>query len=164
MQASLESVWQLATDADEVHALLCASDGYAADAHQIPAPVRNRTSSRDLVLAGAVHLLRQDGAAVAMFTLTWQPPHGMPLDGFPPADKPAYLRRLAVRPDWISDGSLLGAQCLRRANETARADGADVLRAETNPGLTAMVAMLTAFGFVRCGRSATQIQLQHDLS
>jgi hypothetical protein len=142
--------WSIASNVEQVHQLLCASDTYAAAKHHMPVPKRNPETSRRLVEDGSVHLLIRDGAGRAMFTLGWHPPYSLP-DEFPAAGKPAYLQRLAVDPVSIQEDPLLGVQALRRAVEVAAIQGADAIRAETNPGLTGIVALLTAFGFQRYG-------------
>jgi GNAT superfamily N-acetyltransferase len=143
--------WEAATDADEIHALLCASDQSVATL-QAPAPQRNRDTTRRLVRAGATQVLRGDGGAIASFNLLDAPPFDESYGHFPPARRPLYLGRLAVRPE--STDSLVGAQCVRRAIELARAAGADALRAETNPDLVRMIGLLRAFGFVEYGGMA----------
>jgi hypothetical protein len=143
-----------ATDVGQVHELLCASDAYAAARYGLPAPVRNPATSCSLVEQGLVHLLRRGGVAAAMFTLGWNPPFEPPTE-FPPAAKPAYLRRLAVAPAHLAEDPLLGAQTLRRAVEVATALGADALRAETNPDLSGIVALMTTFGFRQYGLTRT---------
>lgn len=143
--------WELARNADEVHALLVASDEYAATKHELPAPTRNMSSTTYLVDSGYVHAGRRDGALIGMFTLTPHPPRGAIDPGFPSARDPRYLQRFAIRPDHLGKGSVVGAQCLRTALEVATAAGADVLRAETNPDLTAITGFLQAFGFVQYG-------------
>lgn len=147
--------WSRAADAREVHELLCVSDAYAAARHDLPAPVRHLLTSRDLVGQGLVHLRRREGVAVAMFTLGWQPPHAPPKE-YPPAVRPAYLQRLAVDPASLGKDALLGAQTLRRAVEVAAALGADAIRAETNPDLGGIVALLTHFGFLPYGPILTE--------
>jgi GNAT superfamily N-acetyltransferase len=147
--------WELSADAEEVHALLCASDAYHATPGS-PAPLRSLETTRRRVGAGSVHLLRRGSEAVAMFTLTWDPPFEGGGALFPPARKPAYLGRLAVHPDWLARGSIVGAQCLRRAVEVATRGGADVLRSEANPDLTQVRALLGMFGFQEHGRSRAE--------
>jgi hypothetical protein len=137
----------VASDPDEVHALLCASDRYQAERFRSPAPVRNPATTRSRVLAGAVHLLRDDGRAAAMFTFTDDAQFDEPDGVFPPAHSPRYLGRMAVRPDLASAGSLFGVHCVRHAVHLARQAGADAIRAEANPDLAATVDMLTLLGF-----------------
>lgn len=148
--------WTTATDPDEVHDLLLASDRYVADRYGLPVPRRNAHSTRHLVDEGLVHMLRVDGAAAAVFTLTATPAFDVDLAIFPPAVRPAYLRRLAVRPERFADGELYGPACVRRAMEVAAAQGADALRAETNPDLVGVVRLLEAFGFERYGPVRTE--------
>jgi GNAT superfamily N-acetyltransferase len=138
--------WELATDAETVHALLCACDHHTATP-EAPAPTRSFETTAARVRDGSVHVLRRDGEVVAMFTLTWTPPFDAEPDVFPPARKPAYISRLAVRPDHLAQGSVLGAQCLRHAAEVAAAQGADAIRSEANPDLRETLALLGLFGF-----------------
>lgn len=143
-------IWETAADADEIHALLCASDRSVATP-EAPAPQRNRDSTHRLILAGATQVLRRDGVAVASFNLLDTPPFDESYGHFPPARHPLYLGRLAVDPAWTGSGSLIGAQCVRCAIEMARAAGADALRAETNPDLIRMRALLGTFAFAEYG-------------
>ena len=143
--------WAVATEPAEVHELLCASDGYQAERTGTPAPARRIASTEWLVRSGAVHVLRQDGRAVAMFTLTEDPPFDPADVPFPSADAPRYLQRLAVHPDLAARGSLAGARCVRRALELAAAAGADALRCEANPDLAATHELLVSLGFEQAG-------------
>ncbi|MFB6440777.1 GNAT family N-acetyltransferase [Streptomyces sp. NPDC056411] len=143
--------WERADSAEEVHALLCASDAHHAEQYDLPVPQRHLDRSRALVAARAVHLLRRGDTPVAMFTLTDHPPYRRGPDVFPPAGLPMYLQRLAVHPDAARRDATLGMRCVRRACETARSAGADVLRAEANPDLRKSVALLTGLGFVPHG-------------
>jgi hypothetical protein len=145
-----EYEWEIASAADEVHELLCTSDRYQAEKFASPVPVRDPDTTRARVRDGLVHLLRQNGRAAAMFTLTDVPAFGEPPGVFPAARRPVYLGRLAVRPDLVADGSLAGALCVRRALSQARQRDADMLRAEANPDLAATVTMLETLGFTRC--------------
>ncbi|WP_410635027.1 hypothetical protein [Amycolatopsis sp. cmx-4-83] len=141
--------WEIATDAAEVHALLCASDQHQGRRFGSPVPARNPATTESRVRAGVVHLLRADDRAAAMFTLTWHPAFEPPTGVFPEAHTPAYLSRLAVHPSLGS--SLAGPQCLRRAVSIARESGADALRAEANPDLESTVDVMVLLGFTRCG-------------
>ncbi|MEU0008315.1 GNAT family N-acetyltransferase [Streptomyces sp. NPDC006314] len=148
--------WERADSAEDVHALLRASDAHTAERSGLPVPERRLDSSRRLVAERAVHLLRHAAEPVAMFTLTPHPPFNRSLDVFPPAGAPLYLRRLAVHPDWSRRDPTLGLRCVRRACETARAAGADALRAEANPDLRDSVALLIGLGFVQHGPVETE--------
>ncbi|WP_229402109.1 GNAT family N-acetyltransferase [Micromonospora okii] len=141
--------WEVATDASEAHALLCASDGHQAARYGMTAPVRSLDTTARRVRAGSVHLLRHGAEAAASFTLSPEPPHGMDLSVYPPAASPVYLQRLAVAP--AHEGSIVGLRCLRRAVELAHERGADVLRCEANPDLQATRRMLDALGFTQHG-------------
>jgi hypothetical protein len=143
-------VWQVATDSEEVHDLLRACDAYQASQSGTPAPVRRPETTAARVLAGNVHTLRHKGSLAAMFTLTWTAPFEEP-GIYPPASRPGYLCRLAVRPDLLAGGSLLGARCVRKAVELATGGGADELRAEANPDLTQTRELLGHLGFEQCG-------------
>jgi hypothetical protein len=144
--------WETASSAVEVHDLLCACDEYQAMAYGIPAPRRSVESSRRRVHSGSVQLLRVDRDPVAMFTLSWEPTFDADLSIFPAAERPAYLARLAVAPEWLRSGSLAGAQCLRRAIALASSQGADALRSEANPDLLGPRTLLDLLGFVECGQ------------
>ncbi|MFI0785991.1 GNAT family N-acetyltransferase [Streptomyces lydicus] len=143
--------WEPAESAEEVHALLRASDLHTAELYGLPVPERRLERSRALVGERAVHLLRHGDTAIAMFTLTGRPPFRRALDVFPPARAPLYLQRLAVHPDRARRDATLGMRAVRRACETARAAGADALRAEANPDLRKSVELLTGLGFVAYG-------------
>jgi hypothetical protein len=84
--------------------------------------------------------------------LTWEAPFSLVDASFPPARKPAYLQRLAVVPELLRTGSLAGAQCVRKANDLALGSGADALRAEVNPDLANVAALLSMFGFLEYSR------------
>lgn len=143
--------WEVAADADEVHELLCLSDRYQGERFRSPVPRRNIATTESLVRDGLVHLMRSDGRTAAMFTLTRVPAFEEPPGVFPRAQAPAYLSRLAVRPDLVAAASLAGPLCVRRAVRLAADSGADVLRAEANPDLAATVDCLELLGFRRCG-------------
>ncbi|MEU2061992.1 hypothetical protein [Streptomyces sp. NPDC013455] len=166
--AELSDGWSIATEADEVHELLCASDAFVAATYGTPVPRRNRESTEGLVSAGAVHLLRQDGTATGMFTLTWAPTFSIGADIFPHTDKPIHMQRLAVLPDRMASGELTGLMCVRRAMEVALEYGATAIRAETNPDLTNTVRLIERFGFKTYGPvlehgGVRRIYLQNDL-
>jgi len=152
--------WQVSTDPEAVHALLRASDEHHARAYGLPVPDRRPARTRQLVAAGAVQVLHDGTRPVAMFTLTGEPPFDEDLSIFPPARRAVYVQRLAIDPRSLASVPLLGARCLRRAIELARAHGADALRAEANPDLTAVAELLATFGFARCGpvRSAGRLR------
>ncbi|ESP97468.1 hypothetical protein KQH42_21075 [Streptomyces sp. CHA1] len=142
--------WEDATGAAEVHALLEACDAHQADATGTPRPVRRMETTAALVEGRHVRLLREDGRAVGMFTLTTgrraeDPP------GLPHADRPARLSRLAVAPDLLDAGLLVGVRCVREAIRLAASLGADALRAEANPDLRETRALLASLGFEQCG-------------
>ncbi|TQJ37048.1 GNAT family N-acetyltransferase [Streptomyces sp. SLBN-115] len=148
-------VWRWADSAEEVHALLRASDAHTAEQYGLRVPERRIDRSSQLVARRAVHVLCHGKTAVAMFTLTRQPPSSRHQDVFPLARAPMFLQRLAVHPDWSPRDATLGLRCVRRACETARAAGADVLRAETNPDLCRSLDLLTGLGFVPHGTVET---------
>jgi GNAT superfamily N-acetyltransferase len=143
-------IWESARDAEEIHALLCASDAFVATP-EAPPPKRNRATTQRLIDEGATQVLRHDGRAVASINLLWTPPFEMGQAQFPPAARPAFLARLAVDPEWAKRGSILGAQCIRRAMDLALERGADAIRCEANPDLTRTRAMLGLFGFSEHG-------------
>ncbi|MEU4849042.1 hypothetical protein [Streptomyces gilvosporeus] len=145
--------WEVAADAGEVHDLLCASDRYQGERFNSPVPQRNPATTASRVHDGLVHLLRIGGAAAAMFTLTRTPAFEEPPGAFPAAANPAYLSRLAVRPDLVAAASLAGPLCLRRAMALARERGADMLRAEANPDIESTVECMTLLGFRPCTTS-----------
>jgi hypothetical protein len=142
--------WEVATDAAEVHELLCACDRYQAAGTGSPVPSRCLETTERHVRDGAVHVLRRDGVA-AMFTLTREPPFKLVDGSFPAARRPVYLQRLAVRPHLLRAGSFVGIRCVRKAVEVAAADGADALRCEANPDLVATRTLLEALGFRQHG-------------
>jgi hypothetical protein len=147
--------WEISTNVDEVHEILCASDAYTAT-REAPPPVRNIETTRRRVRAGSVHVLRSGAEAVAMFTLTWDAPFAEDTTIFPPAQKPAYIGRLAIRPEWLARDSIVGARCLRRAVELAVSAGADALRSEANPDLVRVLTLLHLFGFEEYGRAQSE--------
>lgn len=143
--------WELATDAAEVHRLVCACDEHQARLSGTQVPARRSETTEQRVETRSVHVLRHGSEAAATFTLVWEPPFDASLDRFPPASRPAYLQRLAVSPDWLGRDALVGARCLRRAVELATSQGADAIRAEANPDLTDVRELLRLFGFRQCG-------------
>jgi hypothetical protein len=143
-------IWETARDAGEIHALLCACDTFVATPTAKP-PLRNVETTRRLVGEGATQVLRHQGGAVASFNLLWKAPFNESNARFPFASRPAFLGRLAVDPKWLERGAIVGAQCLRRAIDLALECGADALRAETNPDLVRMKALLDLFGFAEYG-------------
>lgn len=142
--------WDVAElgDVPQVHALLSACDAYQAAQSGTPAPVRRPERTRELVVSGAVHVLRSVDAIAAMFTLVRE---GTTPDGYPQAVRPARLSRLAVQPRLLETGSMAGVQCIRKAIELAAAGGADALRAEANPDLAQTRALLGRLGFEQHG-------------
>ena len=147
--------WEVSTDIEEVHSLLCACDAYQSN-RELPAPVRSIETTRRRVRAGSVHLLRFGTEPVAMFTLTLDPPFSDDRATFPSALKPTYLSRLAVRPDWLARGSIVGARCIRKAIEVAASLGADAVRSEANPDLKGVTTVLRLFGFQEYGRTQAE--------
>jgi ribosomal protein S18 acetylase RimI-like enzyme len=144
--------WRVADDAEEVHELLCVSDAFQAEVSGTPAPVRRFSSTERYVGSGSVHVLSHGGVAAAMFTLSSQQPPGDRIVDFPPAHRPVYLQRLAVRPEYVGGGSIVGARCVRKAIELAVDAGADAVRCEVNPDLAGTLALLTFMGFEQCGQ------------
>jgi hypothetical protein len=169
---ALAPVWSFRTgdDPSVIHALLIASDRHHAATYGLAAPVRSIETSQWLARSGAVQLLMHGERPAAMFALTAEPPFTVPDDLFPGARSPLYLQRLAIEPDWLARDPLLGARCLRRAVELAEGRGADALRSEANPDLTASAELLSRFGFVQCGPALSspsglrRVYLQKDLS
>ncbi len=145
--------WSRATDAHEVHELLLACDAFNATP-SAPAPRRNFTTTERSVALGNVYVARRAAHLVASFTLSDEPPFIADLSVFPAAERPLYLRRLTVSPDVLEQGSIVGAQCLRKATEVAIALGADAIRAEANPDLVKVFTLLTLFGFREYARSS----------
>jgi GNAT superfamily N-acetyltransferase len=143
--------WRVADDAEEVHQLLCLSDAFQAARSETPAPTRRRSSSERFVRLGSVHMLSDGDVAAAMFTLSSQQPFAPDIAEFPWARRPLYLQRLAVRPDYLGDGSIVGARCVRKAIEVAADAGADAVRCEANPDLSGTLALLALMGFEQCG-------------
>ena len=141
--------WEVALDVQEVHNLLCACDAYFATT-AVPAPTRNLDTTARRVTGGSVHLLRQNGCAVAMFTLTSEPPFDESKIRWPKARNPVYVSRLAIEPKQLAEGTILGLRCYRRVFELALREGADVVRLEANPDLTRVKELLDILGFVRC--------------
>jgi hypothetical protein len=161
--------WERAADPQQVHGLLCASDAFQAARSGTPVPARRIDTTERHVRAGAVYLLRYKGEPAAMFTLTSVPPFDLSTTDFPPADSPVHLQRLAVRPDLVITGSLVGARCVRKAIEVGVTGGADVLRSEANPDLPGTRTLLHEFGFRQYGPEHADatgrrwVHLQRDL-
>jgi hypothetical protein len=130
---------------------LCACDAYQATLSGAPVPVRRIATTNRRVRARQVHLLRLRAEAIATSTLTWEPPFAQDVAIFPSAMKPAYRGRLAVKPELLASGSIVGARCVRKAIEVAAAGGADAVRSEANPDLAATRALLDRFGFEQYG-------------
>jgi hypothetical protein len=146
--------WEIGTDPGEIHALLCSSDAFQAERYRSPVPARNPGTTEQRVREGAVHVLRTGGRLAAMFTLTWAAPGGAEAAEAaqdPGAGRAAYLGRLAVDPNDLVGNPMVGVQCVRRAIETARAAGAEVLRSEANPDLAGTWEMLRQLGFEQLG-------------
>lgn len=161
-------MWEVSTNVEEVHKLLCTSDAYTANA-KAPAPIRNSETTRRRVHEGSVHVLRFEDEPVAMFTLTWDAPFAADPKVFPFARKPAYIGRLAVQAEWQEKGSIVGAQCLRKAIELAKSLASDAIRSEANPDLTRVRALLELFGFKEYGQAQSEdgrrrVYLQKDLT
>ncbi|MFE6311731.1 GNAT family N-acetyltransferase [Streptomyces rochei] len=142
--------WETGRDPDEIHALLCACDAARAAQTGSPVPQRSPATTRLRVQEGSVHVLRRDGRLAATFTITRRAPFTCN-DALPAAHRPAYLGRLAVDPLWLGEGSIVGAQCIRRAVEVAQEAGADAVRAEANPDLTETMKLLKLLGFRQYG-------------
>jgi hypothetical protein len=134
--------WEVGADADEIHGLLRASDAYQAQRSGSLVPHRHEERTRQLVASGAVHVLRTNAEIAGMFTLVW--PAGA--DGTPGC-RVVSMSRLAVQPRLLESGSLVGAQCVRKAIELSVAGGARVLRAEANPDLARTYRLLMMMGF-----------------
>lgn len=161
--------WAVAVDVDEVHDLLCACDLRQAVESGTPVPARRFETTKRRVESGAVHVLTEDGVAIATFTLTDEAPFPPDPGRFPEPAKPMYLQRLAVRPDLLASGAVVGVQCVRKAIELASAAGADALRCEANPDLVGTFTLLTTLGFRQQGpvyfshTDAKRTYLQRDL-
>ncbi|MFC4585730.1 galactose mutarotase [Sphaerisporangium corydalis] len=143
--------WEVGTDPRELHDLLVACDAYQAERTGTPVPARVIETTESRVRSGAVHLLRRGTEAVAMFTLTDRPPFDPAGLDLPEGGRLMYLSRLAVKPELLEQGSLVGVQCVRKAIELARGLGADALHAEANPDLTGTRALLAHLGFEQHG-------------
>lgn len=164
-----ELTWETATDPNQVHNLITASDSFHAATYGLGAPTRSRESTEGLVRAGAVQVLRCGPELVATFTITDRPPFAQDVSIFPVARRPLYLQRLAVEPHWLARTPLVGMRCLRRAVSYAAALGADALRSEANPDLEATAKLLAAVGFVRYGPVSSggelrRVYLQLDIA
>ncbi|GAA1094034.1 hypothetical protein [Streptomyces javensis] len=143
--------WEVSRDPREAHALLCACDAHQAAASGTPAPRRRPETTEARVRSGSVRLLRHGACAAGMFTLTWDRPFTVAEGVYPHADRPIHLSRLAVAPEWLADGSLVGLRCVRHAIEEAARAGADVLRSEANPDLRETRSLLDILGFRQYG-------------
>src|SRR5215217_3313259 len=99
--------WDVGRDADAIHVLLCSSDAHHAAANGLPVPVRNMATTLRLAEVGAVQTLRHGIDLVGMFTLTTEPPFAQDTSIFPSAQRPAYLQRLAIAPEWLARTPLL---------------------------------------------------------
>ncbi|GEB49092.1 MULTISPECIES: hypothetical protein [Streptomyces] len=143
--------WEVSRDPDEVHALLCACDAHQAAASGTSAPRRRPETTERRVRSGAVHLLRHGSRPAGMFTLSADASFTVAEAGFPHADRPLYLSRLSVAPEWLAGGSLVGLRCVRRALAVAAESGADALRSEVNPDLADTCALLHTLGFAQFG-------------
>jgi hypothetical protein len=150
MMAS-ERTWSTGTDVAALHELIVQSDAHHARTYGRPVPVRAVETMRRLVEAGQVQVLSHGAEPVAMFALTDRPPFAQDIGVFPDRSRPLYRQRLAIRPARLGDLPLVGMRCLRRAATLAVVAGADALRAEANPDLTATARLLQVFGFVRYG-------------
>lgn len=157
-------VWTIAADPSVVHRLLEDSDRAAAARSGSIAPTRRWSSTQQLVAAGLVHVGTDGGRVVATVTVGPTPTFAVDETRLTAAPNPWYVQRLAVAPD---APALVGLQALRRAIETARASGADAVRAEANPAIADVVALLEAHGFVRApwmpGADPNRIHLQRSL-
>lgn len=143
--------WEVAGNADVVHALLEESDAEQARRYGLPAPRRNPATTAIRVAAGQVHLAWLGGHPAGSFTLTAEPPFELEPGTFPPAASPRYLSRLCVASGQLRDGLPIGLQCLRMAITVAARAGADVLRSQANPDVTGTLTMLTLNGFRQRG-------------
>lgn len=141
--------WVVAADVDEVHRLLEASDRHAAASTGTEPPSRRRTSTVALVTAECVYVGHARGRPVVTVTVGQISSFDAERAGLPAARNPWYMQRLAMDP--ATPDKLAGFAAVRHAVSVARAGGADVLRAEANPDLTAVLRMLTAVGFRRYG-------------
>lgn len=142
--------WEISTNVEQVHALLCASDAHNATA-DLPPPTRRIETTRHHVESGSVHVLRHGSNYAGMFTLTREAPFDQDLSIFPLAEKPVYLSRLAVHPAYLKDNSIVGVRCVRKAIEIATDQGADALRSEANPDLVHVFTLLNLLGFHQFG-------------
>jgi ribosomal protein S18 acetylase RimI-like enzyme len=139
--------WHTARDAQTVHALVEESDRAAALRTGTPAPHRRTAATRHLVEQGSVRLGTVDGFPVATVTVGAMPSFDADAGRLPYSRTPWYMQRLAVRPGFPDP--FLGLRAIRHAIERATAAGADALRAEANPDLSDVLALLTTLGFVR---------------
>jgi hypothetical protein len=91
-----------------------------------------------------------------MFTLTREPPFDQDLTIFPPTEKPVYLSRLAIQPEYLKQHSIVGVRCVRKAIEFAMDQGADAIRSEANPDLLQVFTLLNLLGFRQYGPTLSQ--------
>jgi len=145
----MQSAWEIASDADEVHRLLLASDAAASGGG--PVPDRRIEGTRRRLADGVVHLLRIDGRAAAMVTVTPAPPFDLADTEYANLPGALYMQRLAVDPDLAADYPHLGMRAVRHALDIAVRADAPALRAEANPDLTRVLALLLAHGFEPVG-------------
>ncbi|MFJ8493731.1 hypothetical protein ACIRBZ_36125 [Streptomyces sp. NPDC094038] len=145
--------WQTARDAQTVQALVEESDRAAALRTGTPAPRRRTAATQHLVEQGSVRLGTLDGVPVATVTVGATPSFDAAAGPPPSARVPWYMQRLAVQPG-VPD-RFLGLHAVRHAVEWATAAGADALRAEANPDLPDVLALLTTLGFVRYATADT---------
>ncbi|HTZ44966.1 MAG TPA: GNAT family N-acetyltransferase [Jatrophihabitans sp.] len=152
-------VWQQASDPDRVTRLLELSD--RAVAGDGPVPRRNPASTSRLVRDGSVFLLTDGDTDLAMITVCEAEPTEEGERYYPPTERPAYMRRLAVHPD--RQGSLLAMQAVQHAIRIARQRGATALRCETNPDNEAALRLLQLQGFRTCSPSLEADGTRHVL-
>lgn len=138
--------WEVATNLDEVNALLQACDTYVSRPGS-PIPKRNPETTAKRIADKQVHLLRKNQEPIAMFTLGPTPTFNLPEIIVPYAANPIYISRLAVSPALQKEGSIIGAQCLKHAINIAKIYNADAIRSEANPALSKVIELLRLFGF-----------------
>lgn len=140
-------MWVVGTDAQEIHALLCESDKMAARTSNTSVPMRNMASSERYVASGNVHVLKDRGTAIAMFTLTTTPTFNPEGIDFPGAKSPVYLTRLAIHPEVQKDNKMLGFKTVKKMIEEAKRRGHDVIWNEVNPDIADVMKLLVLSGF-----------------
>lgn len=145
--------WRRADDPAVIHRLVQASDRAAAHRWGGTVPVRSTEKTRDLVAGGWVHVGEADGDALATITVSPEPTFDASGLDLPPAERPWYQQRLAVAP--ACTDTLAGVGAVIRAITVATSAGGDVLRAETNPDVADVAALLRALGFVVCAEDRT---------